>query len=136
MIENKQESNHGVEDLDLYVFGPFVLDPVLRVLRKPTEILPLTGKELAILLALVKHSGKVLGKKDLQDQVWGGDEIGDSTLPTHIKNLRKKLGKDENGGEFIKAEFGNGYRVAALVTRERRPGHRPRRQSNPPSLKA
>jgi DNA-binding beta-propeller fold protein YncE len=73
-----------------------------------------------ILLVLVQNAGENVSKEKLQSEVWGG-EIGESTLPTHIRNLRKKLGTDENGDELIKAESGKGYRLAAIVTREPRP---------------
>ena len=66
------------------------------------------------MLALVQHAGESLSKEELEKLVWGG-EIGESTLPTHIRNLRKKLEKDEDGGEFIKVDFGEGYRLAGSV---------------------
>ncbi len=124
LVDNRGTDNRSPGDQELYVFGPFVLDPLLRVLRRQAEIVPLTAKELDILLALVRNAGEGLSREKLQSLVWGG-EIGDSTLPTHIRNLRKKLRKDENGGEFIIAESGKGYRLAALVTRERRAARPP-----------
>ena len=82
------------------------MNSILRVLRREAELVPLTSKGLDILLALVERAGKVLGRKELQHEVWGGDEIGDSTIPTHIKNLRKKFDKHGNGGEFIRPSPG------------------------------
>ena len=87
MPENAHGSGNrsmALQTQEVYFFGPFAFDPSLRVVRREATILPLTGKELSILLALVSHGaqhpGKVLSKQELQDQVWSGDEIGDSNF--------------------------------------------------------
>jgi len=70
--------------------------------------LSLTLKEFGILLLLVQNKGKTLSHETILTRVWGYDADGDeSTVHTHIKNLRAKL--PEN---IIKTVRGVGYRLA------------------------
>jgi two-component system OmpR family response regulator len=53
---------------------------------------PLTGTELAILRALMWTAGRVTGRAQLVDTVWGaGSPVSDRTLDSHLRNLRAKL---------------------------------------------
>ena len=56
-----------------------------------TEV-ALTGTELAILRALMLTLGRVTGRAQLVDAVWGaGSPVSDRTLDSHLRNLRAKL---------------------------------------------
>lgn len=71
------------------------------------EELPLTHKEFEILLLFAKNRGKVLTYETILMRVWGYDYDGDeSTVHTHIKNLRMKLPQN-----IIKTVRGVGYRL-------------------------
>lgn len=53
---------------------------------------PLTGMELAILRAVMLTPGRVTGRAQLVDAVWGaGSPVSDRTLDSHLRNLRAKL---------------------------------------------
>lgn len=68
----------------------------------------LTRKEYALLVHLVKNSGRVATRQQLLDNVWGYSYFGDTrTLDVHIRRLRQKLG--ECGG-CIETVVGIGYR--------------------------
>jgi len=55
----------------------------------PIEVTP---REVALLQLLVAHSGKVLTRERIIDEIWGVDRpVFDRTVDSHIKNLRKKL---------------------------------------------
>lgn len=67
----------------------------------------LTLKEFEILLLLVKNKDKTLTHEMILTRVWGYDYDGDeSTVHTHIKNLRAKLPQN-----MIKTVRGVGYRL-------------------------
>lgn len=52
----------------------------------------ITPKEIDLLRLLVEHSGLVLTRSQILDELWGYDyPIIDRTIDTYIKNLRKKL---------------------------------------------
>ena len=70
--------------------------------------LPLTTKELAVLLLLTRHRGAVVTRTQLVAEVWPGVRFGRSrTLDVHISNLRAKLGSSA----VIETVHGFGYRL-------------------------
>ncbi|MBR8701714.1 Transcriptional regulatory protein SrrA [Fusobacterium sp. DD29] len=76
------------------------------VINGDTE-LELSPKEYELLLYLVKNNKIVLSREKLLNEVWGYDFVGDDrTIDTHVKNLRKKIGKDN-----IKTIRGIGYKL-------------------------
>ncbi len=76
------------------------------VINGDTE-LELSPKEYELLLYFVKNNKIVLSREKLLNEVWGYDFVGDDrTIDTHVKNLRKKIGKDN-----IKTIRGIGYKL-------------------------
>lgn len=76
------------------------------VINGDTE-LELSPKEYELLLYFVKNNKIVLSREKLLNEVWGYDFVGDArTIDTHVKNLRKKIGKDN-----IKTIRGIGYKL-------------------------
>jgi two-component system alkaline phosphatase synthesis response regulator PhoP len=68
----------------------------------------LTRKEYALLVHLIKNSGRVATRQQLLDNVWGYSYFGDTrTLDVHIRRLRQKLG---DCGGCIETVVGIGYR--------------------------
>jgi two-component system, OmpR family, alkaline phosphatase synthesis response regulator PhoP len=68
----------------------------------------LTRKEYALLIHLIKNSGRVATRQQLLDNVWGYSYFGDTrTLDVHIRRLRQKLG---DCGGCIETVVGIGYR--------------------------
>jgi len=52
----------------------------------------LTATELAVLQVLMRTLGRVTGRAQLVDAVWGaGSPVSDRTLDSHLRNLRAKL---------------------------------------------
>jgi len=69
--------------------------------------LDLSVKEFQILSFLKNHSNNVLSREQIYENIWG-DEYGEiNTVTVHIKNIRKKLG---NQNDFIKTIWGIGYK--------------------------
>ncbi|MBK7706776.1 MAG: response regulator transcription factor [Acidobacteria bacterium] len=68
----------------------------------------LTRKEFALLVHLVRNSGRVATRQQLLDSVWGYSYFGDTrTLDVHIRRLRQKL---DDCGRCIETVVGVGYR--------------------------
>ena len=77
-----------------------------RVWLSGAEI-PLTPKEYALLLCLVRNKNMVLSREQLLVKCWGYDYDGDiRAVDTHIKRLREKLGTH---AECIKTVIKAGY---------------------------
>ena len=70
----------------------------------------LTGREFELLRELVQNQGRVLTRSVLLGRLWNYDFLGDERIvDSHIKNLRKKLGR-----EYIETVRGVGYRIETL----------------------
>lgn len=98
-----------------YEFGPFRLDPRERVLRRGSEVVLLSPKVVETLLLLVEQAGKVQSKDFLIEALWPDSFVEEGSLTQNISILRKNLGTDENGKQYIETLPKRGYRFAAEV---------------------
>jgi DNA-binding response OmpR family regulator len=73
----------------------------------------LTRVEFDLLATLTDRPGTVLGRGQLGERIYGeAFEADDRTMDSHVKNLRRKLGRPAAGGEYIETVRGVGYRAA------------------------
>lgn len=80
-----------------------------RTISVQHEVLPLTPLEFDLFLFLRLHEKTTLTRDELIKAVWGYNFLGDSrTIDTHIKSLRRKLGKYRC---LIKTIWGKGYQM-------------------------
>ena len=88
-------------------YGKLILSPEEYKAIYDGEELSLTIKEFDILMLFAQNKNKTLSHDTILSRVWGYDyDGGESTVHTHIKNLRAKL--PEN---IIKTVRGVGYRI-------------------------
>ncbi|GGI82487.1 response regulator [Shewanella gelidii] len=74
------------------------------------QILILTSTEFALLHQLIEHTGAVLEKEALNEQVLGKKLMPfDRSLDMHLSNLRKKLPPRDDGRARVKTIRGKGY---------------------------
>ena len=84
------------------------VDFTARIVYIDDEKISMTPKEYDLLFYFVKNRGIALSREKLISDVWGYDFFGDDrTLDTHVKLLRKSLGKYN---EHIVTLRGVGYR--------------------------
>jgi DNA-binding winged helix-turn-helix (wHTH) protein len=86
-----------------------------------------------LLLALLEADGSLVTKDELLRRVWPGIVVAEENLKTQIFALRKALGEDR---DFIRTEFGRGYRFTGTVRSAVAWGvcRRPRRRGSSQSL--
>lgn len=93
------------------IFGSeLIIDTTYRQVVVDGEPLDLTCKEFELLVCLAKHPCQVWSRAQLYRYVWN-DTLGlsgDSTIKTHIGNLKKKL--VDKGKDYIQNSRGVGYR--------------------------
>jgi len=66
----------------------------------------LPKKEFELLCLLVSKPGKVFGREEIFNKIWGNDVIvGNRTIDVHIRKIREKLGDN-----YIKTIKGMGYK--------------------------
>jgi len=69
----------------------------------------LTKKEFMVLEYFLRNKGQVLSRNQILEHVWDRNvDIFTNVIDTHIKNLRRKLGKRNS---IIEAIYGSGYRI-------------------------
>lgn len=79
----------------LLLHGDLVVNPAAHTVHRAGTLVPLRAKEFALLLALLRASGKVLSRQRLEEALYGFDDALESNaLEVHIHHLRRKLGSD------------------------------------------
>lgn len=69
----------------------------------------LTKKEYMILEYLLRNKDQLISRNQILEHAWDRNvDIFTNIVDTHIKNLRRKLGKS---GKLIKTVYGSGYRI-------------------------
>ncbi len=108
----KRTSPISVNKNQTFQYETLLLDFSARILYIDNEKINLSPKEYDLLSYLIKNKGVALTREKLILDVWGYDFYGDDrTLDTHIKLLRKSLGKYSN---LIVTLRGVGYRFEAI----------------------
>ncbi len=86
-----------------------VLDTEKEEVSISSKEVQLTKKEYMILEYLLRNKGQLISRNQLLEHAWDRNvDIFTNVVDTHIKNLRKKLGKS---GSIIKTIYGSGYRI-------------------------
>lgn len=91
---------------EIKTYGNIEIDEEQVMIFKKGEPLKLSKKEFQLVVLLTSRPGKVFKRNYILLKVWGDDIIvGDRNIDTHIKKLRKKLGK-----QHIETVRGIGYK--------------------------
>ncbi|HGN0868498.1 response regulator [Providencia sp. JGM181] len=70
------------------------LNPLNHQVTLDGQLLLLSGKEYLLLYELIKNADNVVRKTDLEQRLFGLDDVESNSLEVHIHNLRRKIGKD------------------------------------------
>ncbi len=112
------------QESHFYEFGRFRLSASERVLWRDQDLVPLTPKVFEILLALVERCGHVVEKDDLMKRVWPDTFVEEGNLTQSVSLLRKALGENSGGPQFIETISRRGYRFVAEVREKTEPESR------------
>jgi DNA-binding winged helix-turn-helix (wHTH) protein len=93
-------------------FGRFRVHLRRRQLLADGVAIELATRPFDLLLALLEADGSLVTKDELLSRVWPGIFVAEDNLKVQISALRKALGEDR---DFIRTEFGRGYRLTAEV---------------------
>lgn len=90
--------------------GLFVNSETHQIFNDGEELF-LTLKEFELLEKLIKSPGRVFTRDELLESIWGYDYMGETrTVDVHIRQLRKKVEKDDRNPEKILTVRGIGYK--------------------------
>jgi len=96
--------------------GPLEMDMATRVVRRDGQEIALTLKEFSLLECFMRQPNEVLSREKLFDHVWDFNSLSwSNVLDVHMKNLRKKLGANEDGEQLFETVRGVGYRLVGEV---------------------
>ena len=94
-------------------FGDVEVDAAARTARLRGEEVPLTPKELDLLLALLRRNGAVASRLELLREVWDHRAaVMTRTVDMHVAQLRRKLEDDPADPRHIVTVWKAGYRIA------------------------
>jgi DNA-binding response OmpR family regulator len=98
------------ESTERLTAGELSVDVPAREARLAGRLVPLTGLEFDLLVALVRRAGRVVPRAALLDEAGRGDVVvGDRAVDVHVSHLRQKLGDDPRSPRLIKTVRGVGY---------------------------
>jgi predicted ATPase/DNA-binding winged helix-turn-helix (wHTH) protein len=117
-------------------FGPFRLNPTRRVLLRDGKPLRLGSRALDLLIALVDSGKDLISKEDLLKRVWPDTFIEEANLRVHVAALRKLLGDEGTGDQYIGTVAGRGYCFVAPVVRLDEAAGNPVSAPSPPPAEA
>lgn len=91
--------------------GHFRVDLAARTVRRGTRDVRLTPTEWQLLEVLVRNTGRLVGQRELLQEVWG-PRYGTETnyLRVYMAQLRRKLEPDPAHPRYFVTEPGMGYR--------------------------
>jgi len=90
--------------------GDIEIDMTAREIRKDGKTVNVTRNEFLVLATLAAKPDKTFSRDELIAKAFGDDYEGfDRTIDTYVKNLRRKLGGDNN--DYIRTVHGFGYRI-------------------------
>src|ERR1019366_5561062 len=84
-------------------------------LTKAGEVLPVEPKAFRVLLALLRNPGKLIGKEELLNAVWGDAAVTDNSLARSVALLRRLLGDETRNPRYIETVATVGYRFVCKV---------------------
>jgi two-component system response regulator BaeR len=75
-------------------------------------ILDLTPVEFRLLRTLASRPGRIFPRGELLDSLYADHRVvSDRTVDSHVKNLRRKLGKARAGEDLVRSVYGVGYKL-------------------------
>ncbi len=98
-----------------YAFGPFVVDPLKRILWREVRLVPITSKTFDVLVVLLERRDHTVSKDELLTRVWPDTAVNENNLARQISSLRRALGQRPDEHDFVVTVPGYGYRFVAVV---------------------
>ena len=103
-----KESDDGIR-----LPGGIIVNTETREVTKNGAVIDMRGKEVEVLIYLVKNRGRCIGPAELYEAVWGEMPLPSSgnNITVHILNLRRKLEENYASPKIIRTVWGKGYQI-------------------------
>ena len=102
----------AAQQIDVLQVGDIEAYPAAGLARAAGRPLTLSVREFGVLVALMRREGRVVSRKELYAEVWGGTlRRDDRSVDVYVHKLRVKLDAALPGRQLIHTHFGFGYRM-------------------------
>jgi len=92
-------------------FADVTIDPAAAEVLRSGSVVPMSAKELELLVYMVRHAGEVLSRERLLKEVWDYARPPlTRTVDVHVSLLRRKLEPDARRPRHFRTVHGVGYR--------------------------
>lgn len=111
--QKKIEAEQEAEDVnhDIINVSDIVINRSTHEIVVDGNQMELPLKEFELLYLMAKNRGRVFDREYLLEKIWGYEYYGETrTVDVHIRNLRKKIEKDDKNPKYIKTIRGVGYK--------------------------
>jgi DNA-binding response OmpR family regulator len=99
------------KDMDQHSFADVEVDLKRCRVLKSGKVIDISSKEFELLRYFICHSGEVLSRDRLLEEVWGYENYPTTrTVDTHLVRLRQKLEPDPEAPQYFLTVHGTGYR--------------------------
>ena len=102
---------------EVFHFGEFTLDVQERRLQRAADAVRVAPKAFDLLVALLRHPGRLVSKDELLARVWPDSFVEEGILSVHVSALRRTLGDETQPSTYIETVARSGYRFVAPVRR-------------------
>jgi DNA-binding winged helix-turn-helix (wHTH) protein/TolB-like protein/Tfp pilus assembly protein PilF len=99
----------------IYEFDEFLLDVAEKRLLRNGQAVSLQPKVFDMLAAFVERHGELISRDELMNAVWADTFVEESNLRFCLHGLRKALGKNAKGVEYIETIPKRGYRFTSEI---------------------
>ena len=99
-----------------YDFGDCTLDTQRYELRRGGVRVPLRRKVFQVLVYLIEQRDRVVSRDEVLAQVWPDQYVGEETLTSCVKAVRRAVGDSGRAQQVIQTVHGHGLRFVAEVT--------------------
>ncbi|MEL6265991.1 MAG: transcriptional regulator, partial [Pseudomonadota bacterium] len=99
----------------IYRFNEILLDRGRRELKDGGNPISVEPKVFDVLLYLIEHRDRMVGRDELLDACWSGTHVSDGTLSRCISRVRQAIGQARDAAEPIHTVHGRGYRFIGEV---------------------
>jgi adenylate cyclase len=98
-----------------FLFEDFELDVARRELRRSGRAVAVEPQVLDLLMYLIEHRERVVGKDELHDSIWKGRIVSESTLSSRVNAVRRALADSGQAQRLVRTVARKGFRFVAEV---------------------
>ncbi len=112
MLRRRPPAGESHSPIERWQFGAITVDAGTHEVRREGELVALRPREFDLLVALLRHAGRVVTRAELLNTVWSYEpDVVSRTVDVHILELRRKLEPDPAHPIYIVTVRKTGYRI-------------------------